>query len=118
MDGLVSMLAEDVVVYGDSGGTGPSWPRPITGRDHVSRLLIGIASQMQQVGIMIRPAEFNGQPGALFLDPDGLLISVFILDIADGQVQTVRSVINPDKLRHLGPLADVQALRQHLRPPA
>ena len=64
MDGLVSMLAADVVVYGDSGGTSPSWPRPITGRDHVSRLLIGIANQMQQVGILIEPAEFNGQAGA------------------------------------------------------
>ena len=118
MDGLVSMLAADVVVYGDSGGTSPSWPRPIVGRDHVSRLLVGIANQMRQVGILIEPAEFNGQAGARLLAPDGRLISVFVLDIADGQVQTVRSVINPDKLRHLGPLADVQGLRQQLRPPA
>ena len=118
MDGLVSMLAADVVVYGDSGGTPPSWPRPIVGRDHVGRLLVGIANQMQQVGVLIEPAEFNGQAGARLLAPDGRLISVFVLDIADGQVQTVRSIINPDKLRHLGPLADVQALREHLRPPA
>ena len=118
MDGLVSMLAADAVVYGDSGGTSPSWPRPIVGRDHVSRLLVGIANQMRQVGILIEAAEFNGQAGARLLAPDGRLISVFVLDIADGQVQTVRSVINPDKLRHLGPLADVQGLRQQLRPPA
>ena len=118
MDGLVSMLAADVVVYGDSGGIPPSWPRPIVGRDPVSRLLVGIANQMQQAGVTIQLAEFNGQAGARLVGPDGRLISVFVLDIADGQVQTVRSVINPDKLRHLGPLADVQALRQHLRPPA
>jgi RNA polymerase sigma-70 factor (ECF subfamily) len=118
MDGLVSMLAADAVVYGDSGGTPPSWPRPIVGREHVSRLLVGIANQMREVGVVIQPAEFNGQAGARLLGPDGRLISVFVLDIADGQVQTVRSVINPDKLRHLGPLADVQALRHHLRPPA
>jgi RNA polymerase sigma-70 factor (ECF subfamily) len=118
MDGLVSMLAADVVVYGDSGGTSPSWPRPIVGRDYVSRLLVGIANQIQQVGVAIQIAEFNGQAGARLVGPDGRLISVFVLDIADGQVQTVRSVINPDKLRHLGPLADVQALRHHLRPPA
>jgi len=118
MDGLVSMLAADVVVYGDSGGIPPSCPRPIVGRDHVSRLLVGIANQMQQAGVTIQLAEFNGQAGARLVGPDGRLISVFVLDIADGQVQTVRSVINPDKLRHLGPLADVQALRQHLRPPA
>jgi RNA polymerase sigma-70 factor (ECF subfamily) len=116
MDGLVSMLAEDVVVYGDSGGTGPSWPRPITGRGNVSRLLLGISGQMRQVGITIRPTEINGQPGAMFLDPDGNLTNVFVLDIADGQVAAVRSVINPEKLRHLGSLADLPRLRRQLHP--
>jgi RNA polymerase sigma-70 factor (ECF subfamily) len=116
MDGLVSMLAEDVVVYGDSGGIGPSWPRPITGRGNVSRLLLGIGGQMRQVGITIRPTEINGQPGAMFLDPDGNLTNVFVLDIADGQVAAVRSVINPEKLRHLGSLADLPRLRRQLRP--
>ena len=43
-------------------------------------------------------------------DPSGLLTNVFALDIAGGEVKTVRSVINPDKLRHLGPLADVRGL--------
>jgi RNA polymerase sigma-70 factor, ECF subfamily len=116
MDGLVAMLAEDAVAYGDSGGGRPSWPRPITGRDHVSRLLAGLAQQMRPAGVVIRPAEVNGQPGALVLDPAGRLISVFALDIADGQVQTIRSVINPDKLRHLGPLADIEGLRRRPRP--
>ena len=116
MDGLVSMLAEDVVVYGDSGGIGPSWPRPITGRGNVSRLLLGIGGQMRQVGITIRPTEINGQPGAMFLDPDGNLTNVFVLDIADGQVAAVRSVINPEKLRHLGSLADLPRLRRQLHP--
>jgi len=116
MDGLVSMLAEDVVVYGDSGGIGPSWPRPITGRGNVSRLLLGIGGQMRQVGITIRPTEINGQPGAMFLDADGNLTNVFVLDIADGQVAAVRSVINPEKLRHLGSLADLPRLRRQLHP--
>jgi RNA polymerase sigma-70 factor (ECF subfamily) len=118
MDGLVTMLAQDAVVYGDSGGTRPSWPRPISGRDHVGRLLAALSEQIRQVGIEIRPAEVNGQPGALFLDPEGRLVNVFVLDIADGQVQTVRSVINPAKLTHLGPLADVEGLRRQLHPPA
>jgi RNA polymerase sigma-70 factor, ECF subfamily len=117
MDGLVAMLAEDVVVYGDSGGIGPSWPRPIVGRDRVIRLLLGIAEQIRQAGVSVRLAEINGQAGARVEDPEGRLISVFVLDIADGRVQTLRSVINPDKLRHLGPLADVQGLRRLLRPP-
>jgi RNA polymerase sigma-70 factor, ECF subfamily len=115
MDGLVSMLAEDVVVYGDSGGIGPSWPQPITGRGNVTRLLLAVAGQIRQVGVTISRAEINGQPGAMFLDPDGNLTNIFVLDIADGQVRTVRSVINPEKLRHLGPLADVSRLRRQLR---
>jgi RNA polymerase sigma-70 factor, ECF subfamily len=116
MDGLLSMLAEDVVVYGDSGGISPSWPRPITGRDNVSRLLLALAGQMRQVGVTISPAEINGQPGAMVRDPDGNLTNVFVLDIADGRVAAVRSVINPEKLRHLGPLADLPRLRRQLRP--
>ncbi|HEY2549932.1 MAG TPA: RNA polymerase sigma-70 factor [Streptosporangiaceae bacterium] len=112
---LVSMLAADAVVYGDSGGTRPSWPRPIAGRDNVSRLLAGLSDQIRELRISIRRAEINGQPGALVLDPDGNLTNVFVLDIADGQVVTIRSVINPAKLQHLGPLADVPALRRRLR---
>jgi RNA polymerase sigma-70 factor, ECF subfamily len=118
MDGLVTMLAQDAVVYGDSGGTSPSWPRPITGRHRAARLMTGLSRQIRELQITIRRAEVNGQPGALFLDPAGRLVNVFVLDIAGGQVRTVRSVINPDKLRHLGPLADVPGLRRQLRPPS
>ena len=52
-------------------------------------------------------ATINGQPGARFLDPEGRLINVISLDIADGRIQTVRSVVNPDKLAHLGPLSPI-----------
>ena len=58
----------------------------------------------------VRPAEVNGHPGLLAVDPDGRLLSVLALDIADGRVQTVRSIVNPDKLRHLGPVGDLSAL--------
>jgi len=112
---LVSMLAADAVVYGDAGRTRPSWPRPIIGRDNVSRLLIGLGSQIRELGVSIRRAEINGQPGALIQDADGNLTNVFVLDIAGGQVVAVRSVINPAKLQHLGPLADVPALQRKLR---
>jgi RNA polymerase sigma-70 factor (ECF subfamily) len=57
----------------------------------------------------------NGQPGVLFLDPAGQLIHVMTIDIADGVVQTIRGIINPDKLQHLGPLADVRAAMRALR---
>ena len=115
MDGLVELLADDVVVYGDGGGKGPSWLRPIVGPDRVARLLIGSARQFVTAGVEIRRRQVNGQPGAVVVDAEGRLISVFALDIAEGVVQAVRSVINPEKLGHLAPLADVRALMQQSR---
>jgi len=115
LDGLVSMLAADVTVYGDSGGMRPAWPRPITGRDKVSRLLVSLGGQARAVGAAFRPAQVNGQPGAVVVDREGNLVSVMALDIADGQVRAVRSVISRDKLRHLGPLADVGGLIREFR---
>jgi RNA polymerase sigma-70 factor (ECF subfamily) len=115
VDGLVALLAADVVVQGDSGGHSPSWPNAIVGREKVARLLIGLANDMRRMGITLRPTQVNGQPGATLHSTDGGLINVFSVDIADGQVQTLRSVINPDKLHHLGPLADRQSLLQQRR---
>ncbi len=111
VDGLVELLAADVVVTGDSGGVRPSWPHPIVGRDNVARLLAGVAAQLRQVpGVAISRVEVNGQPGAVVRDGAGQLVNVFSFDIVDGAVQAVRSVISRPKLRHLGPLADVPAL--------
>jgi RNA polymerase sigma-70 factor (ECF subfamily) len=115
VDSLVEVLAADVVVAGDSGGMAPSWPNDIVGRDKVARLLAGIAAQLRALHVAIERTEVNGQPGALVRDADGAIVNVFSLDIVDGMVQTVRSVISRDKLRHLGPLADVDALRAALR---
>jgi RNA polymerase sigma-70 factor (ECF subfamily) len=52
----------------------------------------------------------NGQPGAVFRDRDGKVLSTWALDILDGQIQTIRSVINPDKLGHVGPVGDAWAV--------
>jgi RNA polymerase sigma-70 factor (ECF subfamily) len=117
MSGIVDLLAADVVVYGDSGGTRPSWPRPIVGRDKVGRLVAGLSGQVRELGVTLRRAEVNGQPGAMFYDSSGLLVNVLCLDIADGAVQAVRSVINPDKLRHLGPLSDFRSQLKNPRSP-
>jgi RNA polymerase sigma-70 factor, ECF subfamily len=110
LDSLVELLAADVVVYGDGGGKAPQWATPIVGAERVARLFAGIGRQMSELGIRVEPRRVNGQPGAIFLDPEGRLINVWSLDIVDGVVQAVRSVINPDKLQHLGPVADVRAL--------
>jgi len=117
VDGLVALLAADVVVQGDGGGHPPSWPNAIVGRDKVVRLLVALANDIRTLGLIVRPTSVNGQPGATVYAPDGGLVNVITVDIADGAVQTVRSVINPDKLRHLGPLADRTELlaRRHAR---
>jgi RNA polymerase sigma-70 factor (ECF subfamily) len=115
MDGLISMLAADAVVTGDSGGAKPSWPRPITGRERVGRLFAALGVQLREIGGSIRLTGVNGQPGALFLTAEGKLISVMVLEIAAGQVVAARSVISREKLGHLGPLADLPELLEQAR---
>jgi RNA polymerase sigma-70 factor (ECF subfamily) len=112
---LVEMLADDVIVYGDGGGMSPSWPRPIVGRDRVSRLMGGLGGLIARHALRIERHEVNGQPGATVVDGEGRIVNVFALDIVDGVVQTIRSVINPDKLRHLGPVADVEGMLRAIR---
>jgi RNA polymerase sigma-70 factor (ECF subfamily) len=114
-EALVEMLAADVVVYGDGGGKAPSWPRPIYGRERVAKLMAGTVAQAKQLGGSLELTHVNGQPGVVFTDPDGLIAVVMSLDVADGVVQTIRSVINPEKLAHLGPVADVRALLRQSR---
>jgi RNA polymerase sigma-70 factor (ECF subfamily) len=114
-EGLVELLAADAAVYGDGGGKAPSWPRPVFGRERVGRLLAGVGRQLGSLGLRVERREVNGQPGAVIVDPDRRIVNVFSLDIVDGQVQTVRSVINPDKLGHLGQLADMAALLEKRR---
>jgi RNA polymerase sigma-70 factor (ECF subfamily) len=115
MDGLLALLAADVEVHGDNAGIPPAWRKPIVGREHVGRVLAAIGNQVRYLQGSIRRAEVNGQPVALALAPDGSLIAVLSIDIADGQVQTVRSVISRAKLRHLGPLADLDTLQRQRR---
>jgi len=116
VDGLVKLLADDVVVTGDSGGISPSWPKAIIGRMKVARLMASVGHAMRKVtGVSIERTEVNGQPGAIVRDGSGAVVNVFSIEIADGQVQTVRSVINREKLRHLGPLAELPELLAAVR---
>jgi RNA polymerase sigma-70 factor (ECF subfamily) len=110
LDGLVSMLAHDAVVYGDGGGKAPQWSAPIVGVDRVAALLIGVGRQMRERNALVEPQWFNGQPGAIVRATDGSVVNALVLDVADGRITAIRSVINPDKLRHLGEVADVRAL--------
>jgi RNA polymerase sigma-70 factor (ECF subfamily) len=109
--GLESLLTEDVELHGDGGGKAPALARPVYGRERVARTLSAWLNAGDRFGgFEMERIEVNGQPGALARTHDGLVISVLALDIAEGQVQGVRSIVNPDKLGHLGPLADLGEL--------
>src|SRR5215213_552220 len=111
LDGLESLLAEDVELHGDGGGRAPALARALFGRARVARTLRNWARIGDRVGgVTWRRVDVNGQPGAMTFDSEGLLINVMALDIADGQIQGIRSIVNPDKLQHLGPVADAAAL--------
>ena len=109
-DALLELLSADTVLYGDGGGRAPAAREPVHGRERVARVVLGLARTAAMVGVRHELVTVNGQPGARFTAPDGALVNVVALDIAEGQVQAVRSVVNPDKLRHLGPTADIPAL--------
>jgi len=114
-DGLVELLSVDAVLYGDGGGKAPAVPRPIRGRDQVGKVLAGLLRQVKTFGLRMERAEVNGQPGAAVRDPEGRLLNVVSVDIADGQVQAIRSIVNPEKLGHLGPLVDIPKMFASLR---
>jgi RNA polymerase sigma-70 factor (TIGR02957 family) len=114
---LEDMLAEDVVLTGDGGGKAPALARAVHGARRAARTLGNWGRQGKRVeGLKMRRVEVNGQPGALVLDGEQRVISVMALDIAEGRVQAVRGVVNPEKLGHLGPVADVVALLRQASP--
>jgi RNA polymerase sigma-70 factor (ECF subfamily) len=112
--GLEALLAHDVSLTGDGGGRVPALARSLHGRSRVARTLINWLKLGARVpGGTIRPVQINGGPGALLLDGEERLVAVWALEIGDGQVRSISSIVNPDKLAHLGPVADFGAL---LRP--
>jgi hypothetical protein len=106
-DGLETLLADDIVLHGDGGGKVPALARALFGSRRVARTLSAWFRQGARMpGASLRRLEVNGQPGALMLAGDGRVIGVMALDIYGGQIQGIRSIVNPDKLRHVGPVAD------------
>ena len=105
MASLLERLAPDVVLYGDSGGKGEGFISPVLGRDRVAEVIRFSFERTVQLGASLGAAWVNGQPGVLVRDADGDLIAVIVLDVLDGQVLAIRTVANPEKLRHLGPIS-------------
>jgi RNA polymerase sigma-70 factor (ECF subfamily) len=106
--GLEALLAHDVELTGDGGGKAPALARTLRGRRRVAAMLVNwLGADSRAPGISMRRVDVNGGPGALFFDSRQRLIGVTALDIADGEIKSIGSVGNPDKLKHLGPVGDL-----------
>jgi RNA polymerase sigma-70 factor (TIGR02957 family) len=111
LGGLEALLAHDVQLTGDGGGKVPALARSLRGRNRVARTLLTWFRLSARIpGVSFRPVEVNGGSGALLLDGQQRLISVLALDIAGDQITSIRSIVNPDKLAHLGPVANFASL--------
>jgi RNA polymerase sigma-70 factor (ECF subfamily) len=106
---LRELLAADAGMVGDGGGKTPQW-KPVFGADKVARLLAAMLPPFLAIGGGVERREVNGQPGAIFTDRDGNVYCTWALDMRDGRIETIRAVMNPDKLAHLGPVADAWAV--------
>ncbi|WP_053755063.1 RNA polymerase sigma-70 factor [Streptomyces sp. MMG1533] len=113
--GLQDLLAADAQLVGDGGGKAPQLARAVIGAEKVARLLASVYPRVARIDVTFQPHEVNGQPGAIFRDRDGRVLHTLALDVLDGQIQTIRAVINPDKLGHVGPVADAWAVDRELK---
>jgi RNA polymerase sigma-70 factor (ECF subfamily) len=115
-EALEALLAEDVELHGDGGGKVPAIKQPIFGRVKAAQAMRGWWRVGDLLGgIRLRQLTVNGQPGAALLDPDDRIVGVLSLDIVEGKVTTIRSVVNPEKIDHLGPIADTRELIRRIR---
>ncbi|MFG2085024.1 RNA polymerase sigma-70 factor [Spirillospora sp. NPDC048824] len=108
--GLAGLLAADVRLHGDGGGKAPQWARPIVGAGDVSRMIAGLGRRIARLGLRLEPREINRQPGAVIRDAGDRVVNIWSLEVPGDRIEVVRSITNPDKLRHLGPVADIWAL--------
>ena len=115
VDGVRVLLAADVQLIGDGGGKAPAFARSVIGADRVARVLAANFPLLADVEASLARRELNGQPGAILRDRDGNVAGTMTLDVLGGRIQTIRAVVNPDKLGHLGPLADSWAMHRAVR---
>jgi RNA polymerase sigma-70 factor (ECF subfamily) len=110
VEALEALLSRDVVLRGDGGGKVPALARALRGAERVRRALAAWSRKGLQRRAKTERRQINGQPGLVIFAPDGGVVGALSLEIADGRVIAVNSVVNPDKLRHLGPVGDMRAM--------
>ena len=115
IDGLRELLAADVEMVADSGGKAPALARSVFGADNVARVLGSVFPLLIKIDARVEPCALNGQPGAIVRDRDGKVVGTLTLDVLGGRIQTIRSVANPEKLEHVGPVADAWAIAREVK---
>jgi RNA polymerase sigma-70 factor (ECF subfamily) len=115
IDGLRELLAADVEMVADSGGKAPALARSVFGADNVARVLVSVFPLLIKIDARVEPCALNGQPGAIVRDRDGKVVGTLTLDVLGGRIQTIRSVANPEKLEHVGPVADAWAIAREVK---
>ena len=101
MEGLLKLLSEDVNLWSDGGGKVAAAPYPIYGPAGAARFLLRVLRTVPPE-FSARLTRVNGGPGVVGY-VDGYPTSVVALDVADGYVQGIRIVVNPEKLRAIPP---------------
>lgn len=99
MDGLLNLLARDVIFYGDGGGKTFAARKPIYGAEKVARMLLGIAKKTAPF-LTMRLMEINGSLGLVFY-LGNKPFNVMMFDTDGNQIQAVYNILNPDKLSHI-----------------
>ena len=89
--------------------------RSVIGADNVARVLASIFPLLAKIDARVEPRELNGQPGAILRDRNDKVVGTLTLDVLGGRIQTIRSVVNPDKLGHMGPVADAWAIAREVK---
>jgi RNA polymerase sigma-70 factor (ECF subfamily) len=97
LEGLTSLLAEDITLWSDGGGKVTAARHPLHGVDTVARFLLGLM-RLKTDAMTFEITEVNGS-SALIIRDGGQLNGVMTLDVGDGRVRGVRFVVNPDKLK-------------------
>ncbi len=100
VDGLVEILTDDVTMVGDGGGLG-AVREPVTGPLRVARFLVGLGRLAERQRLALEGIAVNGQPGVIAYAPDGSVVNVLTIDVVDARIAAIRSVANPEKLRHV-----------------
>lgn len=101
LENLMTMMAEDVHSYADGGGKAAAPARRLTGRETVARLVQGLQRTGFRPGDQVALRVINGRQGLLIRNAQGQVTTVLCLDIADGLIQGLYFVRNPEKLQNV-----------------